>query len=485
MKTFKNTMLSGAAVLATAGGAQAADLPSFKSAPVEYVRVCDAYGAGFFYIPGTDTCLRISGALRAEYTVRGSAPTNNLFAFGRNLGGQTYNRDLGVFRARAFLNADARTQTAYGTVRAYVSYRVTTESTTPGPFGGGSFTPAGSTFAQKTSFFQGQPGGSYTILDKGFIQFAGITAGRAESFFDFDAQSHELMGNSIANSSQPINMFAYTADFGHGFSGTLSVEDRNDRVVGDNGFLQSNLNPTATKAGYQAYAGETVPDIVANLNVTQAWGAAQLAAAYHQDSSLAVVLPNGSTVRPSNKDGFAGIAGVKLNAPFIAKGDNFTLQGTYETGAMDYINALNYWNGISNIYAHSTSVGVPVNDAFVLPGGKLGLNRGYGAYAVFQHYWSPSWNSSLFGAYATIKNPYAAQLLSVGNDNAHIWQIGGNLLWTPVKDLIIGGEVLYSNMHLSGGASLATAVTLPNGTKTALSPDSSDIRGRLSIRRAF
>jgi Porin subfamily len=27
-----------------------------RAAPVEYVRVCSLYGAGFFYIPGTDTC---------------------------------------------------------------------------------------------------------------------------------------------------------------------------------------------------------------------------------------------------------------------------------------------------------------------------------------------------------------------------------------------------------------------------------------------
>jgi hypothetical protein len=37
-----------------------------KLAPVEYVRVCDVYGAGFFYIPGTDTCLKIGGSVRVD-----------------------------------------------------------------------------------------------------------------------------------------------------------------------------------------------------------------------------------------------------------------------------------------------------------------------------------------------------------------------------------------------------------------------------------
>ena len=30
-----------------------------RAQPVEYVRICDAYGSGFYYIPGTETCLKI------------------------------------------------------------------------------------------------------------------------------------------------------------------------------------------------------------------------------------------------------------------------------------------------------------------------------------------------------------------------------------------------------------------------------------------
>ena len=67
MKLVKSLLLGSAAVLTVAAGAQAADLPSRKAAPVEYVKICDAYGAGFFYIPGTDTCLRLGGYVRAEY----------------------------------------------------------------------------------------------------------------------------------------------------------------------------------------------------------------------------------------------------------------------------------------------------------------------------------------------------------------------------------------------------------------------------------
>ena len=47
------------------GGAQAADLP-VKAKAVEYVRICSLYGAGFYYIPGTDTCIKLGGYLRAD-----------------------------------------------------------------------------------------------------------------------------------------------------------------------------------------------------------------------------------------------------------------------------------------------------------------------------------------------------------------------------------------------------------------------------------
>jgi hypothetical protein len=66
MRLLKHSLLGSAAAFAAAGAASAADLPVKKAVPIEYVRVCTAYGAGFFYIPGTDTCLRISGRARFE-----------------------------------------------------------------------------------------------------------------------------------------------------------------------------------------------------------------------------------------------------------------------------------------------------------------------------------------------------------------------------------------------------------------------------------
>ena len=532
MTKSRNFWLATAAVMVAGGGAQAADLPFRKAAPVEYVRICDAFGEGFFFVPGTDTCLRVSGQVRAEYSVRGGAPTDNPAAYAYNQAGQVYRRDLTNFRARGYLNADSRTQTAYGTLRAFVSFRITQDTTGPGPSGGRGETgvagvPAGTRVS--TGAFQGlNPSTSYSSVDKGFIQFAGFTAGRAQSFFDFDAQSYELLSNTVANSNQITELFAYTATFGGGFSATFSAEDRTERAISDSGqFVFSSINGlpagfangTATNptngsinnpivvtnaagvvtnrlASVMAYAGETIPDLVGNLRYDASWGSAQLSGAYHNVRSAPVAIlrgggtvanpyVQGGTVTPS-ADGFAVLGGVKVLLPMLAKGDSLTLQGSYQQGAMDYVNPINYQPvGLSNVFGTLTNgvgqtFGVPVNDAFVLTNGRLGLSRAAGGYAAFRHYFVPQVYSSLYGDYLDIENPVQAQRLGTGTTSAEIYQIGFNTVYVPTKDFQIGGEVLYTNLLYKGLA--ATAANTRGNTTPA---DNDDIRGRLSFRRAF
>src|SRR6476660_2926704 len=72
MKTIQTLILGTAASLIAFGGAQAADLP-VKAKAVEYVRICSLYGAGFYYIPGTDTCIKLGGYLRAEVALNSNS----------------------------------------------------------------------------------------------------------------------------------------------------------------------------------------------------------------------------------------------------------------------------------------------------------------------------------------------------------------------------------------------------------------------------
>src|ERR1043166_8117309 len=109
MKMVKSLLLASAAGLAAVGGAQAADLP-VKAAPVEYVKVCSLYGEGFFYIPGTDTCLKIGGWVRVESYV-GAGGSHAIYTSGATARNDRTDSPDFQQRARTVISADARTQT--------------------------------------------------------------------------------------------------------------------------------------------------------------------------------------------------------------------------------------------------------------------------------------------------------------------------------------------------------------------------------------
>ena len=97
MKMVKSLILGSAAGLVAMSGAQAADLP-VKAKAVEYVRICSLYGAGFYYIPGTDTCIKLGGYLRADTTFNGG--NYGQPAWSSDLGQQNRYRDYFATRSR-------------------------------------------------------------------------------------------------------------------------------------------------------------------------------------------------------------------------------------------------------------------------------------------------------------------------------------------------------------------------------------------------
>src|SRR5262249_14470033 len=116
MKAVKMLLLGSAAGLVAVTAGQAADLP-VKAKPVEYVRICSLYGAGFYYMPGTDLCIKVGGYVRAE-AVYGANGSVSWGPFNANANQRTTSNE--AFRARGYLSADVRNQTEYGTVRGYI-----------------------------------------------------------------------------------------------------------------------------------------------------------------------------------------------------------------------------------------------------------------------------------------------------------------------------------------------------------------------------
>ena len=460
MKLVKSLLLGSAAGIAAVAGAHAADLPSRKAAPVEYVRVCSAYGAGFFYIPGTDTCLRVGGRVRAEYTV-GTRYGEGQDAYGT--------------RARGRLNVDARTATAYGTLRTFFRYELTNSS---GFYAGltngnqGIIAPGTARNTAPSSF-------AAAALDLAFVQFGPITAGRAQSFFDFYA--NDLGFSTVRTADSRLNLLAYTATFGSGFSATVSLEDRNTGTGGRE-------NGVVSPAALSTTLGQDFPDVVASLRVDQGWGSAQLSGAISQRNiSNTGILFNGS----KDELGFAVQGGVKINLPMLAAGDFLFLQAAYADGALGYLG----WGGQFGAGRQTTSVAgnqLIVADYSVDALGNTNSATGWSFVAALRHFWTPQLRTEIYGSYSELSLGYtlAAQagngLVARSLDPKEL-TVAGNLIWSPVSGLDIGVEVVYTRTELKQAVLAANNAgarpALAAGGRLVKSDDA--IAARLRIQRDF
>ena len=507
MKLLKSSLLGSATAFVAIGAAHAADLPVKKAVPIEYVRVCGAYGAGFFYIPGTDTCLRLSGRARFEGGYMTSYSRQN----GTNVG------DTSGFQGRLRINLDARTQTAYGTLRAFVRLDAGARTGYSGVGTSGTQQRIGQAYPGLgiDSFGRDQ---QFANVDKAFIQFAGLTAGRASSFFDFYAHDFEFAGATAGSDIASTNLLAYTATMGNGLSATLSIEDpvfrrspiyspsNNPTGITNNAaiavFAQSN-SPAPVFIGYtgatptrysfvDVIQRERLPDFVGALRLDQAWGSAQVSAAVHElnvgNVANGAGTGTGSNIsipHANNSYGYAVQGGIKINTPFIAPGDALYLQGAYGSGAQLYTG----YSSFSGSYSQNAATiqgqkfNQFFNDATVNPfTGQIERSQSFSVVGSYLHYWTPEWRSAVFASYGEMDFSQRARasqgavfnLANPGGTNAFganavgtpgttfynlsealrdTYQIvaGASLIWSPVKDLDIGVEGFYTQIGVKNG----------------------------------
>ena len=278
MNMIKSLVLGSAAGLIAMSGAQAADLP-VKAKAVEYVRICSLYGAGFFYIPGTDTCIKLGGYLRVDTTFNGGAYGQPAWSgdFGQ---GNRY-RDYFTSRSRMALTIDTRTATEYGVVRTFGQADFQFQNF-------GTSNPGNPASPQQTggtlnNALLSTAGGGYVAVEMVFIQFAGFTFGKSASAYATPWNGYPGNNNSFlmggADYVTGVNNIQYTAQFGNGVSGTIGLDD--PTVFNRTSVLNLGVAGGATGAGANAYGGTHAPDIVGNIRVDQAWGLFQISGMAH------------------------------------------------------------------------------------------------------------------------------------------------------------------------------------------------------------
>jgi Porin subfamily len=470
MNTIKSLVLGSAAGLIAMSGAQAADLP-VKAKAVEYVRICSLYGAGFFYIPGTDTCIKLGGYLRVDAMFNGSSEFITP-AWNGNSGQANRLRNQYIARSRENLNIDTRTATEYGVLRTYFE----------GVFNWTSGTDAIS-------------GGS-TGVYFAFIQFAGFTMGKSISQFDAPWTNYPANnGDALVGGSGDVtgvNQFTYTAEFGQGISATISAQDQ---VA----YYQTNLwntsgQTTATVPtgvfGASSFGGAAAPDVVGMVRVDQAWGLFQASLAGHDNHSsyYGAVSTSG---HPSDVWGWAGQLALSIKNIPTGPGDVINMTAGYSNGASRYIfqsllpTSFAMYGGTGTGGAGSIAFAGVSDGVFAgtstATGTSVSMTSAWGFRGGYTHNWNPYWSSSLFGAYAGMGYSGTGKTLVCGpgsvfaamltpgsscNPDFDIWQIGTITRWTPVKNLTFSGEVMYTKLHQKDTGSIAvpTAIgTMPAG----------------------
>jgi hypothetical protein len=290
-------------------------------------------------------------------------------------------------------------------------------------------------------------------------------------------------------------LIAYTAQWGGGFSTTVSLEENTERRTG---LWDASTNPLTISAfpgavagspNYGNYAGQRYPDVVANIRVDQPWGSAQVHAALHDASAScfgAFCNPGGVNTDAQDATGWAAGAGVMFNLPW-AQGDQLWIQGTWARGAASYLGFNK--NAANDLFAMYGNTGAPgtigsfgggwsFDGIFTTTGGAAGvsgtgvsLTEGWQVNAAAQHFWTPALRTSVFGNYgqlnfdaaATAKFCAGVPVAAAGaigaglagttpggslgcNPDFAVWQVGSRTIWSPVANLDIGVEVLYTRL---------------------------------------
>jgi hypothetical protein len=535
MTLIKSIMLGSAAGIVAVASAQAADLPTRKAAPVEYVRVCNVGGITGWTMPGSDTCVKISGYMTGHYiggnlsnqynsassntalvpiaTALGDTTAGHLSQVlmvqggnvaapifngitGKSLGvtlpaqgNATFNRDSQGWNIRANLGFDFASNTAYGPLIGHMDFN--------SDLGSGLDSPRG----------------SFTYVNTGYITWAGLTAGKAQSFYSFIGGGdnwNNFFSPDQKGFNEPI-LFAYTASFGGGFTATLAAQSQ-----GTNGASGGGTNETGSYSaggnnlgtgifapgvvGPTQFGGQRWPDIVGALHVKQGWGEAQVSGVIHnvnvEDSSFfgsdtcgltGLAGCNGS----ENKIGWGIDAGVKVNLPSFGAGDDAILTGSFTRNATWYSGLPDAQNG-ENGQVNGNGQPMYMADAYFNPlTNAWATPTAWSVSGLIEHHWTPTIYTDLEGSIGGINwTGQNGSTLGVGtgliSPHAFTYLIGADIGWNPVTNLNFDLELMYQHVQQDApSGNIGTVFSSGAFIPGAWQGDSSGFQGRLRVTRYF
>jgi hypothetical protein len=349
---------------------------------------------GSFYAPSIDTCIDFGGYVWAEgyYNSFADYPAG-------------YDRNYGI--GTLGLTANSTTDTAYGPFKVFVDVRLQYRSA--------------DAWSDGPSEFEVVPWNIYA-------DYAGFTVGYQGSKFDFYSNAN-VQGTDPATigDSEQILLAAYTHQFAHGWSATLSVEQ---------GWGERQGGVNAADANSSAVFGQNSkhPDFVAAVGQTTDWGQFQLSGALHQVRTETDAGSGYTGASDPKMWGYAVQGGVMVDLPHIASGDSLYLQAAYVDGAVTYLGLVN----ASGDFAPP--------DAYIDANGDLSGVTGWNLTAQYLHNWSPTLQSALFGGVARFKLANSEAEATYGASGGTNYNVGANLTWNPIQPLSLTAQYDY-NMY--------------------------------------
>jgi hypothetical protein len=255
------------------------------------------------------------------------------------------------------------------------------------------------------------------------------------------------------------------------------------------------------------------PDIVGSFTIDQAWGLFKFSAVAH-DNHASYYGADETTGHPSDKWGWAVQAALSIKNIPTGPGDSLNLQGVYTDGASRY-NFQSLFPTTISMYGGSSiayqSLGfAAINDAVFVGtssanGSSLETVKTWGFRGGFSHNWDPYWSSSIYGAYGALQYGGLAKTAICGvggvggtartflnltgncNPDFNIAVIGGNIVWTPVKNLAFTLDVNWTQLDqkYSGTVAIAPPASVAKPATTYELKDQNSVTMLLRAQRNF
>ncbi len=298
-------------------------------------------------------------------------------------------------------------------------------------------------------------GGSDGGLNRAYVTWAGITAGKANSFYSFTGggegwrtSSRLTVGASTSRTCSPTPPRSAAASRRRSRSRAPKAARSDSNSAGpitqDGGSWQSDL------PGF-VYAGSRAPDIVGNLKVVQGWGTAAISGVAHQVRASST--SDGSTLE---KWGWGIDGGVSFNLPSFGPGDDFNISAAYSRNAISYAGMAPgemMWGEGGAVNGNGQQLALA--DTFYEGLGQWATPTAWAVTGFFEHHFSPQFSINPEGSYGEVRwSGDPAGVLTDGKT----YIVGAVAHYDPVVNLDFALELLYQNSHSDRPAALAAAL---------------------------